>query len=33
MEIKICSMCNIEKLIKDFYKKDSESNDCMRKEE
>ena len=30
METKICSMCNIEKYINNFYKKYSECRDCNR---
>ena len=31
MESKICSMCNFEKLIKEFYKKFTECKDCKSK--
>ena len=30
MDTKICSMCNIEKHINNFYKKYSECRDCHR---
>ena len=30
MDTKICSMCNIEKNINNFYKKNSECRDCNR---
>ena len=30
MDTKICSMCNIEKHINNFYKKHSECRDCNR---
>ena len=30
MDTKICSMCNIEKYINNFYKKYSECRDCNR---
>ena len=30
MDTKTCSMCNIEKHIKNFYRKHSECRDCNR---
>ena len=30
MDTKICSMCNIEKYINNFYKKNSKCRDCNR---